>query len=164
MRAVRMRLRQWHAWRSESAVEVILPKAGLPARLVEEVDAVRRGLMDQTHSTNHSSFPDKVLSTAVTSDLTCHLPVHSESAIEAIQPKPGSPAWLVEEVEAIRQGLMDLLHNVVLMRCPDSDKEFYPVSSPHCANISLHLDRIPHTIDVYLGYSVAVMHAHIVQL
>ena len=53
-----------------------------------------------------------------------------ESAIEALQPKPGSPAWLVEEVEAVRRGLMDLLHNVVLLRCPDSDKEFTPVRPP----------------------------------
>ena len=59
--------------------------------------------------------------------LTLH---RRESAIEALQPKPGSPAWLVEEVEAVRRGLMDLLHNVVLLRCPDSDKEFTPVR-PH---------------------------------
>lgn len=93
--------------------------------------------MDQIHSMTQSSSPDKVLlpaGLAGTSALTCDLPVCSESAIEAIQPKPGSPAWLVEEVEAIRRGLMDLLHNVVLLRCPDSDKEFTPVSfasSPH---------------------------------
>ena len=54
----------------------------------------------------------------------------SESDIEALQPKPGSPAWLVEEVDAVRRGLMDLLHNVVLLRCPDSDKEFTPVRPP----------------------------------
>lgn len=51
----------------------------------------------------------------------------SEMAIEALEPRAGSPAWLVEEVEAIRQGLLDLFHNVVLLRSPDSDNEFTPV-------------------------------------
>ena len=51
----------------------------------------------------------------------------SEADIEALQPRAGSPAWLVEEVEAVRAGLMDLRHNVCLLRCPDSEHEFYPV-------------------------------------
>ncbi len=38
----------------------------------------------------------------------------------------------------MRRGLMDLLHNVVLLRCPDSDKEFTPVS-PSTAQLSASL-------------------------
>ncbi len=51
----------------------------------------------------------------------------SEADIEALQPRPGSPAWLVGEVEAIKQGLLDLRHNVVLLRSPDSPDDFTPV-------------------------------------
>ena len=51
----------------------------------------------------------------------------SEADIEALQPRAGSPAWLVEEVDAVRAGLMDLRHNVVLLHTPDSDNEFTPV-------------------------------------
>jgi hypothetical protein len=54
----------------------------------------------------------------------------------------------VEEVEASRRGLMELAHNVVLLRCPDSDKEFTPVSpqpspSQHAApsNTPVHSSR-----------------------
>ena len=74
----------------------------------------------------------KDLCTALCAARRCRLActARRESAIEALQPKPASPAWLVEEVEAVRRGLMDLLHNVVLLRCPDSNKEFTPVR-PH---------------------------------
>ncbi|CAL8472202.1 g11744 [Coccomyxa elongata] len=51
---------------------------------------------------------------------------YSEADIEALQPRPGSPAWLVGEVEAIKQGLLDLRHNVVLLRSPDSPDDFTP--------------------------------------
>ncbi len=53
--------------------------------------------------------------------------LRSEADIEALQPRAGSPAWLVEEVDAVRAGLLDLRHNVCLLRCPDSDHEFTPV-------------------------------------
>ncbi|CAL5220743.1 g2802 [Coccomyxa viridis] len=79
----------------------------------------------------------------------------SESAIEAVQPKPGSPAWLVEEIEAVRRGLMDLLHNVVLLRCPDSDKEFTPrfnlMATTSYANLDMHWKgHLKHLHDDYL--------------
>ena len=57
-------------------------------------------------------------------------PTCSEGDIEALAPRAGSPAWLVEEVDALKAGLLDLRHNVVLLRSPDSDSEFTPVRAP----------------------------------
>ena len=53
--------------------------------------------------------------------------MRSEAAIKAIEPRPNSPDWLVEEVQRARAGLMRLRQNVVLLRNPDDSESFYPV-------------------------------------
>jgi len=50
----------------------------------------------------------------------------SERAILGIQPRPGSPAWLVEEVDMTRRGLITLLKNVLLLENPMEPGTFLP--------------------------------------
>ncbi|KAK9824488.1 hypothetical protein WJX72_010729 [[Myrmecia] bisecta] len=50
----------------------------------------------------------------------------SESDIEAIQARAGSPAWLVDEVQRTRTGLLRLRQNVVLLRDSQDSSHFYP--------------------------------------
>lgn len=50
----------------------------------------------------------------------------SEEKIQSVQPRPGSPGWLVSEVESTRKGLMALRHNVALLRDPEDADRFYP--------------------------------------
>ena len=46
----------------------------------------------------------------------------------ALEARPGSPEPLVEEFTRIREGLLELRHNVVLLRCNEDPDAFYPVS------------------------------------
>lgn len=50
-----------------------------------------------------------------------------------IKPRPGSPDWLVEEVQRTQHGLMRLRQNVVLLRDPADSNHFYPVC---CLSVS----------------------------
>lgn len=50
----------------------------------------------------------------------------SEAAISAIQPRDGSPTWLVEEVAATRKGLMALRQDVCLIPDPEDPDMFHP--------------------------------------
>ena len=52
----------------------------------------------------------------------------SEQQIVAVEARPGSPEPLVEEFARIREGLLELRHNVVLLRCNEDPDAFYPVS------------------------------------
>ena len=52
----------------------------------------------------------------------------SEQQIVALEAQPGSPDSLVEEFTRIREGLLELRHNVVLLRCNEDPDAFYPVS------------------------------------
>ena len=52
----------------------------------------------------------------------------SEQQIVALEARPGSPEALVEEFTRIREGLLELRHNVVLLRCNEDPDAFYPVS------------------------------------
>ena len=52
----------------------------------------------------------------------------SEQQIVALEALPGSPEPLVEEFTRIREGLLELRHNVVLLRCNEDPDAFYPVS------------------------------------
>ena len=54
----------------------------------------------------------------------------SEQQIVALEARPGSPEPLVEEFTQIREGLLELRHNVVLLRCSEDPDAFYPVSCP----------------------------------
>ena len=53
--------------------------------------------------------------------------IHSEAAIKAIEPRPDSPQWLVEEISRTRAGLMRLRQNVLMLRNVDDTESFYPV-------------------------------------
>ena len=50
-----------------------------------------------------------------------------EEDIAGIRARDGSPAWLVEETEAIKEALMKLRHNVVLLRDMSNPLNFTPV-------------------------------------
>lgn len=50
----------------------------------------------------------------------------SEAAISSIPLRPDSPAWLVEEVESTRAGLIKLRQNVVLLADPEDPDAFHP--------------------------------------
>lgn len=52
----------------------------------------------------------------------------SEAALAAIKPRTGLPPDLVAEVEFIRDGLLKLRQNVVLLRDEEDPNRFYPVS------------------------------------
>lgn len=53
--------------------------------------------------------------------------VCSETQIQAIEARPRSPDWLVDEVALIRDGLMRLCQNVLLLQDPNDADSFYPV-------------------------------------
>ena len=50
----------------------------------------------------------------------------TEAAIWALQPRPGLPKELADEVNATRKGLMALRQNVVLLRDVEDPERFYP--------------------------------------
>ena len=56
----------------------------------------------------------------------------SEQKVRAIQAREGSPSWLVEELERTKQALMQLQHNVLLLRDMSNPDAFTPVSPPAC--------------------------------
>ena len=56
----------------------------------------------------------------------------SEQKVRAIQAREGSPPWLVEELERTKQALMQLQHNVLLLRDVSNPDAFTPVSHPAC--------------------------------
>ena len=51
-----------------------------------------------------------------------------EEKIMAIKAREGSPKWLGDEVERIKDGLMKLSHNVVLLRDAENPLVYTPVS------------------------------------
>ena len=52
----------------------------------------------------------------------CLPPTHSTPTAPAL----ASPAWLLEETDDTRTGLMKLRHNVVLLKDPTEPDHFYP--------------------------------------
>ena len=56
----------------------------------------------------------------------------SEQKVRCIQAREGSPPWLVEELERTKQALMQLQHNVLLLRDVSNPDAFTPVSPPAC--------------------------------
>ena len=52
----------------------------------------------------------------------------SEQQIVALEARPGSPDSLVEEFTRLREGLLELRHNVVLLRCSELPDAFWPIS------------------------------------
>ncbi len=59
----------------------------------------------------------------------------SEKEIQAISPREDSPAWLVNEIMRVKAGLMELVHNVVLLRDAENADAFFPVGVMciHCS-------------------------------
>lgn len=52
----------------------------------------------------------------------------TEASLSAIRPRAGLPKEMAEEVDAIREGLLALRQNVVLLRDLEDPNRFYPVS------------------------------------
>ena len=63
----------------------------------------------------------------------------SEQQIMALEARPGSPELLVKEFTRIQEGLLELRHNVVLLRCNEDPDAFYPVSVLSKSRVRAHV-------------------------
>lgn len=58
---------------------------------------------------------------------TSPTPPHSEAALASIKPRSGLPAELAAEVDQMREGLLKLRQNVLLLRDEEDKDRCYPV-------------------------------------